>query len=113
MIPLVRNLFTEASGVDGAEEFHTLLEGGAFRLESIVSRGQSSEPDFWYDQPQAEWVLLMVGMASLTFEGGEELNLKAGDYLLIPPRCRHRVKEASPNAVWLALHVAMSALDAK
>lgn len=109
MIPLVRNLFTEASGVDGAEEFHTLLEGGAFRLESIVSRGQSSEPDFWYDQSLAEWVLLVVGVASLTFEGGEELNLKAGDYLLIPPRCRHRVKEVSPDAVWLALHVEMPA----
>ena len=66
MTPLVRNLFDQSSRAEEVEEFYTLLEGGSFRLESVVSRWQASEPDFWYDQPQAEWVLLLKGTASLT-----------------------------------------------
>ena len=31
-------------------------------------------------------------------------NLLAGDALLIPAHCRHRVAECSLDAVWLALH---------
>jgi cupin 2 domain-containing protein len=104
MIPPLRNLFKEGSESDGKEEFRSLLEGGSFRLESIVSRGQSSEPDFWYDQPQAEWVLLIRGKACLSFEGEGDLQLGEGDFLLIPPHCRHRVQSTSRDALWLALH---------
>jgi cupin 2 domain-containing protein len=104
MIPVVRNLFAEAYAPEGPEEFHTLLEGASFRLESIVSKGHCSDKDFWYDQLDAEWVLLLKGTGILTFEGDEDLNLKAGDYLLIPPHCRHRVKLTSIDSVWLALH---------
>ena len=35
----------------------------------------------------------------------ESLSLKAGDYLLIPARARHRVASCSQDALWLALHV--------
>jgi cupin 2 domain-containing protein len=104
MIPVVRNLLAEAYAPEGPEELHTLLEGASFRLESIVSKGQSSDPNFWYDQQDSEWVVLLKGTAILTFEGDEDLHLKAGDYLLIPPYCRHRVKETSGDATWLALH---------
>jgi len=104
MIPVILNLFTESSEPEGPEEFHNLLGGGAFRMESIVSKGQSSDPDFWYDQQEAEWVLLLRGTASLVFEGEGIRHLKAGDYLLIPPYCRHRVEATSRDAIWLALH---------
>ena len=104
MIPVVRNLFAEASEMEGPEEFYTLLRGGSFRLESSVSKGQCSDPDVWYNQQDAGWVLLLRGTASLTFEENQDLYLKGGDYLLIPPHCRHRVKETSRDAIWLALH---------
>ena len=104
MIPDVRNLFADFSSSEGPEELHTLLEGASFRLESIVSKGQSSDTDSWYDQQDAEWVVLLKGTASLIFEGDVNLHLKAGDYLLIPPHCRHRVSVTSRDAIWLALH---------
>jgi cupin 2 domain-containing protein len=105
MIPEVRNLFTAAQPDTGGEVFQKLLEGGAFRLESITSRGTASDKGFWYDQPESEWVLLVRGTAALEFDGGLKSNLATGDYLLIPQGCRHRVDSVSTDAVWLAIHV--------
>ena len=97
------NIFNpvEHSGQD--ELIIALLERAGFRLEQIVSNGRGSDPDFWYDQDGDEWVLLARGEAELEFEQ-ESLSLKAGDYLLIPARARHRVASCSPDALWLALH---------
>ena len=63
-----------------------LLAGGAFRLERIVSTGQSSPPGFWYDQEDGEWVALLSGAAELQFEDeGEPRRLAPGDWLHIAP----------------------------
>jgi cupin 2 domain-containing protein len=37
---------------------------------------------------------------------GPRQPLKAGDYLLIPAHCRHRVEytSADPPCIWLAIH---------
>jgi len=86
------------------EIFIPLLERDGFRLEQIVSYGQASEPGFWYDQAGDEWVLLARGEAVLEFEQ-ERVELKAGDYLLIPAHAKHRVASCSQDAVWLALYV--------
>jgi cupin 2 domain-containing protein len=102
MLPEIRNLFA-APDTATTEQFETLLQTQAFRLEQIVSHGQHSAPDFWYDQPQAEWVLLLQGTAVLEFEE-RSLPLQAGDTLLIPPHQKHRVAACSGDAIWLALH---------
>jgi cupin 2 domain-containing protein len=81
-----------------------LLERAGFRLEQIASNGQASAPGFWYDQANDEWVLLTRGEAVLEFEQ-ERVELKAGDYLLIPAHIRHRVASCSQDALWLALHM--------
>lgn len=86
------------------EYFEELLNQPDFRLEKIVSKGQASPPGFWYDQDRDEWVLLHRGSARLAYEDGREEILTAGDFLIIPSRCRHRVEWASDDAVWLALH---------
>ena len=39
----------------------TLLTAEHVRVERIVSRGHVSPPGFWYDQPQAEWVVVLSG----------------------------------------------------
>jgi cupin 2 domain-containing protein len=98
----IRNIFQVLPGE--GEEFFPLLSGSQFQLESIVSRGQSSPPGFWYDQERDEWVALMSGTAELEFEDGTALQLSAGDSLIIEAHCKHRVSSASPGAVWLALH---------
>lgn len=91
----------------GAEEhFETLLRSAGVRLERIVSHGHASPVDFWYDQPGDEWVLLLQGGAELEIEDQGLVPLQAGDSLLIPAHCRHRVASTGPNTVWLAVHLA-------
>lgn len=86
------------------EEFHPLLEGKSFRLEHIVSHGESSPPGFWYDQEREEWVTLLRGEATLAYDDGARQSLRSGDAVLIPAHRRHRVESVSTDAVWLALH---------
>jgi cupin 2 domain-containing protein len=90
-----------------AEQIIALVENENLRIERIVSTGQASPPGFWYDQPWAEWVLVLTGSAGLLFEGEAEPRvLRAGDYLLIPAHRRHRVAWTDPEqpTVWLAVH---------
>lgn len=98
------NLFVPPSGPPGEETITGLIRNPAFTLEHIVSRGAASPEGFWYDQDRDEWVLLLRGEAELRFESGDAIRLTAGDPLLIPARCRHRVERTSADAVWLALH---------
>lgn len=89
------------------EEIHTLLlSARAVRIERIVSHGQASPPGFWYDQEEAEWVLVLTGSAVLEIEGEAETRpLGPGDHMNIPPRQRHRVAWTDPDqpTVWLAV----------
>jgi len=101
--PRVTGLLQAPLGEPGQEQFTPLLQTGQLRLEQIVSRGQASPAGFWYDQPTPEWVALLGGSATLEFDDGR-LPLAAGDALLIPAHCRHRVAECSLDAIWLALH---------
>ncbi len=104
---LINNLLQDIPEEVPAELFQPLLEGGAFRLERIISDGHQSPADFWYDQPWDEWVLLLAGSATLVMaDDGREIELRPFDYVLIPARCRHRVRQTSrgEKTVWLALH---------
>ena len=92
-----------------AELTNVLLERPAFRIERIVSTGQATPEGQWYDQETDEWVLIVAGAARLLIEGEErERELAAGDWLLLPAHCRHRVTwtASEPPTVWLAIHVA-------
>ena len=103
----IRNVFSAIDRDSPDELFETLLQIPGAKLERIVSTGQSTPPGEWYDQADAEWVVLLSGAARLRFEPpAAEHELHPGDYLLIPAHCRHRVEWTSPNepAVWLALH---------
>jgi len=90
------------------ELFEALLTLPGVRIERIVSTGQSSPPGFWYDQPWAEWVLVMSGAAGVQFEDEPvPRSMTAGDYLHIAPNRRHRVAWTDPDqpTVWLAVHI--------
>lgn len=100
------NLFT-ALPSDLREEFFERLAGeGPVRVDRIVSRGHRSPAGDWYDQPRPEWVVVLAGAAHLTFADGRTLVLGPGDYVDIPPHCRHRVEWTTPDTetVWLAVH---------
>jgi len=102
------NLFADLPVTqEAAERLETLLTHPGLRIERIVSSGQASPPGFWYDQSDAEWVVLLSGEALLRFEDeAEARHLKPGDWLHIRPRRRHRVEStaAETPTVWLALH---------
>jgi cupin 2 domain-containing protein len=51
------SLFADIPETLAAEQLTTLLAKPNLRIERIVSRGHASPPGFWYDQPQAEWVI--------------------------------------------------------
>ena len=99
------NLYADLRPDSGAEQIIELLSHPGLRIERIVSTGQASPPGFWYDQPQAEWVLLLHGEATLAFEDEPvPRRLKAGDFVDIAPHRRHRVESTAEFALWLAVH---------
>lgn len=87
------------------ELLQTLLSRPGLRVERIVSRGHVSPPDFWYDQDQSEFVVVLQGSARLQFDDGE-LELAAGACVDIPAHRRHRVVWTDPTqpTIWLAIY---------
>ena len=100
------NLF-EALPIDLSKEVGEILaQSNSARIERIVSFGQSSPEGFWYDQDQAEWVIVLHGEAKLLLEGDEEpIHLTTGDHLTIPAHLKHRVEWTMMDAptIWLAV----------
>ena len=101
----VGNFFTGIAAPAGAEDVSTLFDNRHARIERIVSRGHVSPPGFWYDQDADEWVMLVRGSATLEFDNGSVIELRAGDYLTIPRHVRHRVARTDDETVWLAVHL--------
>lgn len=103
------NLFRDLpAGPLAKEIIERLLDRPGLRVQRIVSTGQASPPDFWYDQSEHEWVVLLQGEADVTVEatnGIDTVRLAPGDWLELPAHRRHRVEAtcADPPTVWLAL----------
>ena len=99
------NLLDTLPPPGGGESFDILFARAGTRIERIVSHGHASPPGFWYDQAQAEWVIVVQGEAVLAFADGERREMRAGDWVTIAPHRRHRVESTGPATVWLAVHV--------
>lgn len=98
------NLFHKTPKTASQEIFTELLSAENVRIGRIVSFGQVSPDEFWYDQPEDEWVLLLEGSAQLRFED-HLVDLIPGDYLNIPAGTRHRVEKTAENGrtFWLVV----------
>ena len=100
------NLLRDLPDSRANEVIETILAAPAMRIERIVSQGQASPEGFWYDQPEAEWVLLLAGAAELRFGDEPEARLLGpGDCVHIAAHRRHRVEWTDPErpTVWLAV----------
>jgi len=99
------NLFDLPDPLPDNEEFTEMLRSKNLRIERIVSSGQTTPDGQWYDQDEDEWVALIQGEAILEYENGEKVQLSAGDHILLPAHCRHRVAytSANPPCIWLAV----------
>lgn len=100
------NLLHDLPDALAGEVTERLVEAAAVRIERIVSHGQASPAGFWYDQDEAEWVLVLRGAARLRFEDEVDARtLRPGDHVEIAAHRRHRVDWADPSqpTVWLAV----------
>ena len=103
----ISNLFDGLPSDLSTEHFETLGANQHVRIERIVSHGQQSPADFWYDQSSSEWLIVLQGLAGLQFEGETEIvKMGPGDYVNIPAHKRHRVAwtAAGETTIWLAVH---------
>ena len=99
-----QNIFSDLPVSLPEEIGETIVNSDCCRVEKIVSTGQASPDGFWYDQEESEWVLLLRGSATITFEEGD-LKLLPGDHINIPPHKRHRLKETAQDGptVWICV----------
>lgn len=89
-----------------AEAHDTIIRAPGVRIERIVSKGHASPESGWYDQKENEWVMVLQGSGTLTFEDGSTAHLSAGDHIKIPAHCKHRVSWTDPDqlTIWLAVY---------
>lgn len=100
------NIFANIPAIIPEELFENLLVKENLKIERIVSYGQVSPVDEWYEQFWDEWVLLLQGSATLEYPNGKLVDLQVGDYVYIPAYSRHRVHWTPPNTetIWLAIY---------
>ena len=101
------NVFANVPASGPEEEITVLAARPGAVVERIISTGQASPADFWYDQDWTELVILLQGAAELLIEGEPvPRSLRPGDYVELPARVRHRVERtlAGRTTVWLAIH---------
>lgn len=102
----MNNLFADLPTDLPEELVEVLTENKHVRIERIISTGHASPDDFWYDQDEHEWVVVLKGEAKLLFEDDDEpIHLRPGDFVNIPAYRKHRVEWTTPDepTVWLAV----------
>lgn len=100
----ITNILDELPQQLPRELVQTLIRAADVRIERIISHGHASPADFWYDQPQHEWVIVLKGAARLQFEDAM-FEMRPGDYINIPAYKKHRVDWTTPDepTVWLGV----------
>ena len=102
----MNNLFTNIPTDLPEELVEVLAENKHIRIERIISTGHASPEGFWYDQEEAEWVVVLRGEAKLLFECDDgPIHMKPGDFVNIPAHRKHRVEWTTPDepTVWLVV----------
>lgn len=102
---MISNLYEQIPALLKDELMDVLLTSPQIRIERIISKGHNSPKNFWYDQEQNEWILIIEGSAKIRFESDQIIDLKKGDYLNIPAHVKHRVEMTSnkTETIWLAI----------
>jgi cupin 2 domain-containing protein len=100
----MQNLFNNIPSSIPDEIFETIISTPFIKIERIISKGQKSDPDFWYDQEKSEWIIVLQGKARLQFED-KTICLAPGDYTNIDPHQKHRIDwtTSRKETIWLAI----------
>lgn len=99
------NIFANIPKEIEEELFENIVSKENINIKRIISYGHTSPDSGWYDQDYNEWVILLQGEAIISFNNGDEVRLKPGDYINIPSHTKHKVSWTKPNtkSVWLAI----------
>ncbi len=102
---LKNNFFDNIPDKLQEEITEVLINSDIIRVERIISDNHSSPENFWYDQDENEFVMVLQGSGNLKFEDGTEITLNRNDYLIIPAHKKHRVEKTSDSekTIWLAI----------
>jgi cupin 2 domain-containing protein len=101
---MLGNIFDDLPSHLPDELIQTLVHASDVRIERIISHGHASAVDFWYDQPEHEWVIVLKGAARLQFADGM-IDMKPGDCINIPAHKKHRVDWTTSEelTIWLGV----------
>ena len=96
------NIFSIPKLPSQQEQIDILHQDRGIRIERIVSTGSVSD---WYDQDEAEYVILLEGNAMIEFEDYSRKEMSKGDTLFIAPHVRHKLSYTSkdPPCIWLCV----------
>ena len=97
------NLLEHIPETSQEEIFQTLIQNEKVKIERIISYGQTTPKDYWYDQDEDEFVMVVEGEAQIKYEDGTLYKLVKGDTLYIKSHQKHQVTYTSNPTIWLAL----------
>ncbi len=99
------NIFNNIPSEIPNEIFEDIISTEKLRIERIISKGQTSPDNGWYDQNENEWLIVLSGYGVIEYINGVKVTLKQGGYLNIKAHEQHRVIETSSDeaTVWLAI----------
>ena len=102
----MNNIFDAIPENLDTEIFEKLIDVDGVKIERIISKGHSSPDSGWHDQNKNEWVMVLQGGATLSFEDEPSIKLKAGDFFNINAHKKHKVEWTEPDieTIWLAVH---------
>ena len=102
----MKNIFEKIPSDLSSEVFESLIDSESIKIERIVSKGQSSPKEGWYDQVNNEWVIILKGHAVVLFDCGKDFHLAEGDFLNMKSHQKHKITLTYPvrETVSLAIH---------
>ncbi len=101
----VFNFFENIPQNSEKEIFQTVKSNPNIKIERIISYGQTTPKDYWYDQSEDEFVMILKGEAKIKYNDDTEYHLKKGNSLYIKAGQKHRIVFTSNPAVWLAVFI--------
>ena len=57
------NIFEEIVVDKNEEKFFEIFKNNKIKVEKIVSNGQKSPENFWYEQEESEYILLLLSFS--------------------------------------------------
>ena len=99
------NFFDNIPTSSDKEIFQTIVENNIVKIERIISYGQTTEKENWYNQTEDEFVLVLEGEAKIQYDDQSIYHLKKGESLYINAHQKHQVIYTANPTIWLAVFI--------